>query len=201
MNKWAELLDIPLPDCKKDGQCCRYASPSTPGIELFKKAAQGDEFARDFLSIFIPYKDIDEAKKANPAIVERALNWVKTNKAENLSQENLVFYCCRYISEDNTCLIHEDRPDLCRNYPDSPFLLLAPGCAYQKWANQCKEKYKQINEDLKMYKTELENLRYYQKVSRTLYYLDKCSSNEYKFLFLFPSLSLVSPGKAWLWGN
>ncbi len=63
MEKWAEKFNLPLPECNKCGTCCLCASPSKSYKELLQKASEGDEFARDFFSIFIPYKNFDEAKK------------------------------------------------------------------------------------------------------------------------------------------
>ncbi|MFH0702723.1 MAG: hypothetical protein V2B14_04195 [bacterium] len=199
MNKWSELLGIPFPACKMTGQCCRCASPSTPAIKLLEKGANS-EFARDFFSIFIPYKNIEEAEKINPEMVKRCLNSAKkpTNK---VSVNNIAFFHCRYIADDNKCLIYEDRPQLCRVYPDSPFVIFAAGCAYEEWAKQCKEKHDQIKEEitkLTKYKEELQSLKYQIKAFNLLTLLQRINNKNYNLVLLLPSLSLISPGKSWI---
>ena len=199
MNKWSEQFKIPFPQCKMTGQCCRCAAPSSPAIELLEKAAEGNQFARDFLTIFIPYKNIEEAKKVNPSIVERSIK-AGENPENKVPVDQIVFYHCKFISEDNKCLIHEDRPQLCRDYPDSPYLVFAPGCAYEEWSQQCREKYlalKQQLERLKEYKKELENLKYQRRAVRLLNQLERVDK-QYHPAFILPSLSLVSPGRSWM---
>ena len=190
MNKWAEQLNIPLPECKMTGQCCRCASPSTPAFQLLQKAAEGNEFAKDFFSIFIPYINIEEALSANREIVERSLK-ASQNENNKVSKENIVFYYCRYISSDNKCLIHEDRPQLCRDYPDSPFLVFPSGCAFEEWSKACKDKYNNMLQELK-------DLKYQQKCLKIANQLNKLENKDYNFIFLIPSMSLVSPGTSWM---
>ncbi len=44
-------------------------------------------------------------------------------------------FICSNLTKDNKCGIHETRPDICRNYPDSKILHhgggLLPGCGYR----------------------------------------------------------------------
>ena len=200
MNKWSELFNIPFPDCRMCGQCCRCASPSTAATELLKKAKTDNKFSRYFFSIFIPYKSIEEAKKANLEIVERSLKATKKPDSK-VSSENIVFYYCRYISADNKCLIHEDRPELCRDYPDSPFLIFAKDCAYEEWSKQCKEKYNELQEELKMlkeYKKEIENLKCRQRFVDLYRQIQRINNKDYNLALTLPSLSLVSPGTSWM---
>lgn len=190
MNKWAKELNVELPECKMTGQCCRCASPSTPAIELLKKAAEGNQFATDFFSIFIPYPNIEEAMIANKEIVQRSLKASEDEK-NKVSKENIVFYHCRYISDDNKCLIHEDRPQLCRDYPDSPFLIFPSGCAFEEWSKKCKNKYYAMQQELK-------DLKYQQKSIKLLNQIQKINNKNYNFILLVPSMSLVSPGTSWM---
>jgi Fe-S-cluster containining protein len=196
MNKWSEVFGIAFPECKKTGNCCRYSFPSSSSIELIYKAAMGDEFARDYLSIFIPYSNINEVRKLNSGVVEKVLNALQKMKSENV--DNMVFYHCRFLAEENYCMIYEDRPSLCREFPDSPLLVLSPGCAYEEWAVKCKEKYNKLTEELEIHKKELENLRYQRKFVRLLEQLKNVSNDKYKTAFILTSLSLVSPGTSWI---
>lgn len=199
MNSWSKELGVEYPECKCTGQCCRCASPSSASTKLLEKAANGNGFARDFFSIFTPYLSVEDARKINPGSVDRSLNACKSPTSE-VKPDEVVFYYCKYISDENKCLIYEDRPQLCRDYPDSPFLVFPPNCAYEGWSRECREKYKGLKEELenlKQQKRELENLKYQQKVMQSLRFIHKFDK-EHKFMALFPDLCLISPAKSWL---
>lgn len=185
MNKWEKYLGIKYPDCKMTGQCCRMASPSTPAVKLFKKAAEGNSYARDFLSIFVPYASIEEAELISPELVKRALTQAaKSPKFDNVDQ--VIFFHCRYVTSDNKCMVYEDRPQLCRDYPDTPFLVMAPGCAFEAWAKECKEKYRQMNDELKMLKS-LKHILSTEKIPDT--------NTTDSFVY---NVFIVSPVASWL---
>jgi Fe-S-cluster containining protein len=158
---WVQATGVPMPQCKMQGCCCRGASPSTPFNKLLEKAAEGDEFARNFFSIFIPYNNHDEAREVVPGLVEKTLKASKKDDAFK-SEDDVVFYHCRYIGDDNKCQIWEDRPDLCRAYPDSPFVVFAPNCAFEPWALKVREKFAEMKAELahlKDLKTELDHMK------------------------------------------
>ncbi|EKE02130.1 MAG: hypothetical protein ACD_20C00421G0004 [uncultured bacterium] len=197
MNKWSVLLNVPFPECKMTGNCCRFSSPSTPGTVLLKRAAENDGFARDYLSIFIPYLNIEEVKELNKELFEKNLEVIEKQKCDKVNLDNFVFYHCRFIGNDGKCMIYEDRPGLCREFPDSPYLVFAPGCAYEEWSQECKEKYAQLKEDVKAHKEELKNLKYQQKAIRLLNQLNRVD-DKYKTAFILPSFNLVSPRASWI---
>lgn len=192
MEKWAKIFNLPMPECKKCGTCCLCASPSKSYRELLLKAAEGDKFARDFFSIFVPYKNYDQARKICESIVDRVL---KTNR------EDIVFYRCRHYHFEKKCTIYNERPELCRDFPGSPFVILSEECAFYEWAKQCKERYKQLKkelEDLKDRKKELENLKYQKKCIDKLCSLRNLNDEDYRFMLAVPSMSLVSPCNSWI---
>jgi Fe-S-cluster containining protein len=154
---WVEATGVAMPQCKMQGCCCRGASPSIPYHQLLEKAANGDEFARNFFTLFVPHGSHEDAKKIVPGLVERTLTASRKDKNFQ-SDEDIVFYQCRYIGDDNRCQIWEDRPDLCRAYPDSPFLVFAPNCAFEPWAKTVKEKYKEMKESIETLKEQKKNL-------------------------------------------
>ncbi len=156
-NSWVKATGIPLPTCKMQGCCCRGASPSTPFFKLLEKAADGDDFARNFFSIFIPHQSHEEARKVVPGLVERTLKAAEKDKGFN-NEADVVFYHCRFIGDDNKCQIWEDRPQLCRAYPDTPFVVFAPNCAFEPWAKEAKKKFFEIKEELKHLKSLKEEL-------------------------------------------
>lgn len=160
-NPFEKELGIPLPQCCSLGSCCKGASPSTPYYKLLERAANGDEFARGFFSIMLPYTSHAEAEAVVPGVVERTLK--ASQKLEEFkSPDDIVFYRCQYQTADNKCGVWEDRPQFCRDYPDTPFVVMAPGCAFEPWAAACKKKYFEMKDEvgkLKALKEELARLQ------------------------------------------
>ncbi len=192
MEKWAEIFNLPLPECKKCGICCLCASPSKSYGELLEKAAQGDGFARDFFSIFIPYKNHDQARKICGSIVERVL------KSRG---EDVVFYRCRHYHFEKKCTIYNERPNLCREFPGSPLVILDENCAFYEWSQKCRESYKKLEkelEELKNRKKQLENTKYRKKCIDLLCRLKRSENEDYRFILTVPAMSIVSPGWSWI---
>ncbi len=109
----------------------------------------------------VPYATHAEAEQVVPGVVERTLKAAEKQEAF-VSPEDVVFYRCRYQTEDNRCGVWEDRPQFCRDYPDTPFVVMAPGCAFEDWGKACKEKFYALKDEvsrLKELKTELEVLK------------------------------------------
>lgn len=200
MNKWSELLKVNFPMCSTCGQCCKCASPSTAAHNLLQKAAEGNEFARDFFNLFTPYESVDEAKKLFPHTVERSFAASEKSDSQVLPQD-VVFYKCRYLSDDNKCTVYEDRSQLCRDYPDSPFLVFAKGCSYEEWSVTCRKKYAELQsqlKDLHQKKKELDLLKRLKQVESKVNALSKCSDESYKFITLFPEIGVVSTKGSWI---
>jgi Fe-S-cluster containining protein len=169
-NAFERELGIPQPKCCSNGSCCKGASPSTPYHQLMTRAAQGEDFARGFFSIMVPYATHAEAEAVVPGLVERTLKAAQKQEAFK-SPEDIVFYQCRYQTKDNQCGVWEDRPQFCRDYPDTPFVVMAPGCAFEGWGAACKDKYSAMKEEvaqLKALKDELAALRALQNPSTPL---------------------------------
>lgn len=147
-----------MPTCSMQGCCCRGASPSTPYHKLLEKAANGDTFAQNFFSIFVPHASHEEARQIVPGLVERTLKAAKKDEAFT-SEEDVVFYQCRYIGEDNKCQIWEDRPALCRAYPDTPFVVFAPNCAFEPWSKKVKKAFYAMEDEIEKLKDVQEELK------------------------------------------
>ncbi len=159
-NAFERELGIPLPKCCNTGDCCKGASPSTPYHKLFQRAVDGDDFARGFFSIMVPYASHAEAEEVVPGIVQRSLKAVE-KLDEFAGPDDVVFYRCQYQTSDDRCGVWEDRPQFCRDYPDTPFVVMAPGCAFEPWAAACKSKYSEMKAEvaqLKALKAELASL-------------------------------------------
>lgn len=142
VKKIQELLKLPQNLCKMCGKCCHIATfkgglSYDEIIELINNPESEEsqvEGAKDFLAIFEPYKSHDEVKAIAPDFYERVM--------EKVGNPNMSFFHCKYIGEHGGCLIHEDRPLLCRMYP-TPHerTLFFPGCGFEE---KCKENWNQI---------------------------------------------------------
>lgn len=151
------LAKRPQSLCKMCGKCCRVVTTSTPYDELKRKAKNGDEGAIDFLSLFVPYKSIDEAKSVDAEIVENIIE--KLSLDNNFDEKNTTFYYCKYLQDDNLCSNYENRPKLCRHCPSTPWAIVPPGCGFEGWLFWKREEDKQKVRRLKEELLELQLLR------------------------------------------
>ncbi|MDD3593612.1 MAG: YkgJ family cysteine cluster protein [Candidatus Gastranaerophilales bacterium] len=151
MNKWSKVFSVEYPECNLCAKCCKCAIPSVSYSSLIERFNQADKFAVDFLEMFVPYNTLDEARAASFGTVENVIKNLKNN--DDYNEEELKFFCCKHIKDDNRCGIYENRPELCRMYPDTPFLIMHPGCAYEDWAQECKSKYKLFMKELDNFKS------------------------------------------------
>jgi len=200
MEQWSEKLNVPLPECGQCGVCCLCATPSVSYKKLFERAANGDKFARDFLSLFVPYKNHDEARKISEEIVDRTIKACE-NGTNKIPVEDLVFYRCRYYHFEKKCLIYKDRPELCREYPSSPYQVIHSRCAFYNWSQECKKAYNKIKNDLeqlKKQKRDLENMKEQKRFEELYYRLKNLNDDEYKFMVTVPSMCIVSPACSWV---
>lgn len=142
--------------CHMCGKCCRVSTTAYSYEELKKLASQGEEGAIDFLKIFEPYPSIEEAKKYGEKTVNNIINGLKENDAYD--ENNLTFYRCRYITDNNLCSIYENRPELCDRFPSSPWAVVPPGCGFEGWLFQQREFKKQQVRKLKEYLLDVETM-------------------------------------------
>lgn len=135
--------------CQMCGKCCRVATTATPYEELCKLASRGDEFAKEFLEIFVPYKSIEEAKAVDAQVVENILYHMNSDKKNT---DGLTFYYCKYLQDNNMCGRYEDRMTLCKRFPSSPWAIVPPGCGFSGWLflkrEQDKERVRKAKEEL-----------------------------------------------------
>lgn len=106
------------------GTCCRFACSEFSCSELLNKAKNGDKTANDFLSIFSPYENIDEVKQIFPEYVELL---------EKTGENGYYFYHCSKVTKDNKCSDYENRPQICRDFPDNPTVFLPLKCGFNDW--------------------------------------------------------------------
>lgn len=126
--------------CLMCGRCCRCATTFQSYEQLQKLAQEGDDSAKDFLSIFEPYPSLDEARKVDALIVDNLLTCLETCIEQ---PEDIKLYRCKYIQDNNLCGRYQDRPALCGRFPTSPWSIIPPGCGYEGYLFQCREEIKQ----------------------------------------------------------
>lgn len=144
---WEQLLGISWPRsaCDQSGECCRGAAQVAPWRTLLAQAAQGHSHARAFLNQYIPYPSMRKARQHAPHAVQASLE-VLNSRDE--SSSDVVFYHCRFLTGSNTCQIYEDRPQLCRDFPESPFGAIPACCGYAPIAATCRTRLAQLREEL-----------------------------------------------------
>jgi len=151
-QSWQELLGIHWPRsdrpeslCDQSGECCRGAAQWAPWQNILAQAAQGDQTSRDFLSQYVPYANRTDAEQGAPAGVAASLK-VATERGND--PNNVIFYRCRYLKDRNQCQIYEDRPTLCRDFPESPFGSIPACCGYYGLAQSCLSKVEALKQEL-----------------------------------------------------
>ena len=112
--------------CNKCGECCKLMISSYSPVQLKQRAIRGDKFAREFLSIFIPY----ESEEIVEAICPDYYNKLQEYMDED---ERLYFYYCSKLGADNLCSDYENRPQICKDYPRNPHKILPDSCGYLPW--------------------------------------------------------------------
>ncbi len=141
--------------CKMCAKCCRVLTSPLLHDELKELAQNGDEYAKDFLNIFEPYDSKYEAAIICKKTVDNIFSKLRADR-KNFDENEVTFYHCRYIQENNSCGIYEKRPELCRNFPSNPWVVVPPGCGYEGWLFKKREEKKQyirkLKEDILSYK-------------------------------------------------
>lgn len=147
MQEWEQLLGIRWPKsaCDRSGECCRGAAQSAPWQNLLKNAAAGDLTARSFLNQYIPYPTLEEARRHAPDGVAASL---AIAQARSDKPEDIIFYHCRFLKGQSECQIYEDRPALCREFPESPFGAIPSCCGYANITRQCLSKIDELKQEL-----------------------------------------------------
>lgn len=160
------LLKRPQSLCKMCGKCCRMVTIPQTYEELVKLAKEGNEGAKDFLDLFVPYASIYDAKKVDESTVEYIINRLKSDG--KLYEKEMKFYHCRYIQPDGLCSNYNDRRTLCKHYPSTPWAIVPPGCGFEGWLFWKREEIKQNVRKEKEELLELELLKKRTSDSTTL---------------------------------
>jgi len=115
--------------CAGCGVCCKFAVSEFSPAQLEQKARNGDNYARQFTSVFIPYTSVEEAA----AVFGEYVELLKET-------DGYYIYHCPKVTKDNRCPDYENRPQICRDFPDNPLAVLPFTCGYNMWRNQIKSK-------------------------------------------------------------
>ncbi len=127
-RKWQEIISYRNNfECKGCATCCNLACSEFSPEELKQKADNGDKFAKQFTQIFIPYKNSDEPKKIYPEY----LNLLSENV-----EGDVYFYHCPKLTECKKCSDYENRPDICKHFPDNPLDILPESCGFYNWRKE-----------------------------------------------------------------
>ena len=161
--------------CNMCGKCCRVVTTSVPYKGLLEMSAKGDKGAKDFLSLFVPYESIEAARKVDAEVVDNIINRLIDDG--NYREDEITFYGCKYLQDNNLCSRYENRLDLCRHCPSSPWSIVPPGCGFEGWLFWQREEIKQKIRRSKEELLELNLLRMRTKDEETL---KRISSVEHK---------------------
>lgn len=126
--KWQEILAYRKNfSCKKCATCCNLACSEFSPEQLSQKAKNGDNFATQFLSVFVPYSSKEEARKIYPEYIKML---------EDNKEDDVYFYHCPKLSECKLCSDYENRPQICRDFPDNPLSILPKSCGFYEWKQE-----------------------------------------------------------------
>ena len=104
--------------------CCNLACSEFSPEELKRRAENGDNFATQFLSVFVPYDTKEDARKIYPEYIALL---------EQNNENDVYFYHCPKLTKDNRCSDYENRPQICRDFPDNPLTILPKSCGFCEW--------------------------------------------------------------------
>lgn len=141
--------DFPQYLCKMCGKCCKSIATEHTYEELQEMTKNGSEAARVFIDLFKQYPDVEEAGKHVPEQVDQVLEELSHQEAFDI--DKVTFYYCPYLSEDNKCGIYETRPDCCKRAPNNPWSCMPPGCGFEGWQFEQREKIKKEVRKIKEY--------------------------------------------------
>lgn len=127
-RKWNEIISYRDNfECNGCATCCNLACSEYSPEDLQKKVEKGDNFAKQFSEIFVPYKSRGEAEKVYPEYLKLL--------ADNI-QGDVYFYHCPKLTGKNRCSDYKNRPDICKVFPDNPLDILPESCGFYKWKQE-----------------------------------------------------------------
>jgi len=140
--------------CKACGKCCTMAVCQYTKEELEQFSECKESEARDFLSVFKAYEDLEEPLKISPEYVELIVNKLKEQGIYN--EQNPLFLKCKYALPGGTCSIYQNRFGWCRRTPRHAWTMMPCGCGFEGWQFGLREQIKHSVRVLKEYLYECE---------------------------------------------
>ncbi len=122
--------------CGGCGVCCRFAVSEFSPAELELKAKNGDKYAFQFIQTFVPYSSINEAREIYPEYVEFL--------EKNTDGVFYIYYCPK-VTDDNKCPDYENRPQICRDFPEVSGFFLPKTCSFTVWKLKSQSVWLKIN--------------------------------------------------------
>lgn len=150
-EKWHRIIKLKENfSCTNCGACCKLACSEFSPQELLSKSQNKDNFATQFTKTFVPYENKEEAKEIYPEYFEL----LKTQNTQDV-----YFYHCPKV-KNNLCPDYQNRPQICKDFPDNPLAFLPKTCGYWDWKKQTEEIALEIQatgEIINYYKQKLNN--------------------------------------------
>ena len=139
--------------CVCCGTCCKLACSEFSPDELAKKAKNGDNYASQFIQTFVPYETLEIPRKIFPEYLKLL---------EDKQESGYYFYHCPKVTEDNRCPDYDNRPQICRDFPDNPLGFLPFSCGYNDWKLKSEQDALTANamiDIIEFYKNKIKELR------------------------------------------
>ncbi len=137
-------------NCEGCGVCCKFAVSEFSPAELAAKSKHGDNYAKQFLSVFVPYENPNEVKKIFPEYL---------SLLKNQNESGYYFYHCPKVTKDNRCPDYENRPQICRDFPDNPIAFLPLSCGFNSWKLQSEDICLKLNAEVEIIEFYLDKLK------------------------------------------
>lgn len=115
--------------CVKCGACCKLAATPNSPDDLKNLADKGDKFAQEFTKYFKLYEDFDTIKDLYPDYFDTV----------DVTNEKLYFYHCDLVTDANLCPNYDDRPQICKDFPENPIDILPISCGFKGWQEEVLE--------------------------------------------------------------
>lgn len=153
-----ELTQSKFPQylCKTCGKCCKSITTCYTYEQLEEMSKDNVEEAKVFIEIFKPYKNIEEAKKVVPDQVEQVLDVLSYSKDVDL--DKITFFYCPHVTDEGKCSIYEKRPKCCSRAPANGWSVMPPGCGFEGWQFEQREKQKKLVRSVKEHLNMVESL-------------------------------------------
>ncbi len=155
-KQFKETVNRPQALCDTCGRCCKSITTSRTHEELEQMAKEGKEEAWVFVEFFKRYPSIDEARKVVPEQVEQVIRELSLNKDFDINK--ISFYYCPHVTKDGLCSVYETRPYCCRVAPRHGWSLMPPGCGFEGWQFEEREKTKSSVRYIKEYLQRIESI-------------------------------------------